>query len=365
MLSRPLTPSDDDIDTPLPSHFNDEYIAHSPPNTDIHTPTPPTSISPFIQLIRFRRILSRIHRTLYTNTASRLLSIEQREVIRHELLSELDEWRASNDRLLQLAPPKPGTEGVLSAFTDRNWYEAIYHNGVLLLYRPSTAFPHQSLQSSVGNEDNLRAMWNASRAVIYNYRMVLRARKLNYSWICLYSIFIAGLSNVYSVGRCAQRRVTDRTSFLPPVVDVVDDVRECSSILTAICERWDDARSSCEIFSRLSNGAIKELLKAQALQSNSMNTIQVAPPISNRPAIASDPAYGTPRMEWSGPDGVVRHMSQAGMDQVACSDQQQQDNVYEFQQLFQDMQTSLYDHGFDGSNEVFFGFDKDWFDQSQ
>ncbi|RMZ83922.1 hypothetical protein DV737_g1500, partial [Chaetothyriales sp. CBS 132003] len=133
----------------------------------------------------------------------------------------------------------------------------------------------------------------------------------------------------------------------------------------AICERWDDARSSCEIFSRLSNGAIKELLKAQGLRNDSLNTIQVAPSVSNQGVIPLDPVYETPRSEWNGSDGVLRGLSRASVEQVACSDHQQQENAYEFQQLFQDMQTSLYDQSFDGSNEVFFGFDKDWFDQTQ
>lgn len=301
---------------------------------------------------------------LYTSTNTRLLSAEQREAIRQELLSELDDWRASNERLLKLSP-KSSLDGVLSAFTDRNWYEALYHNAVLLLYRPSTAFPHQSLQSSVANEDNLKAMWDASRATIHNYKHVLGARKLNYSWICLYSIFIAGLSNVYSVGRCAQRRATDRTSFLPPVVDVVDDVRECSNILTAICERWDDARSSCEIFSRLSNGAIRELLKAQASQDDAPNTTQTAPAVIGQPLMSADPGYGTQMPEWSGAGSHSRRPGTAGgLDPMANTVPPQSDNIHDFQQLFQDVQTSFYDHGFDGSNEVFFGFDKDWFDQA-
>lgn len=363
MLSRPLTPSDDDIDTPLPSHFNDEYMAHSPPNTDAHTTPAPTSISPFLQMIRLRRSLSRIHRTFYTNMATRLLSLEQKEAIRRDLLNELNEWRASNDRLLRVAP-KSDCEGVLSAFTDRSWYEALYHNAVLLLYRPSTAFPHQSLESSTRNDDILRTMWNSSRATIYNYREVLRARKLNYSWICLYSIFIAGLSNVYSVGRCAQRRVTDRASFLPSVIDVIDDVRECSNILTAICERWDDARSSCEIFSRLSNGAIKELLKAQALPSSSLNTVPITAGVGNSTVPTSNLAYEAPAMDWSSSDNVLQDLSHPSAEQRPRQDQHQYDNIQEFQQLFQDVQTNSYEYGFNGSNEVFFGFDKDWFDQA-
>lgn len=365
MLSRPLTPSDDDIDTPLPSHFDDECMSHSPPNPNTHVSSACISISPFLQMIRLRRSLSRIHRTLYTNMATRLLPLEQRESIRHELLHELDEWRASNDRFLRSAP-KPDCEGVLSAFTDRSWYEALYHNAVLLLYRPSTAFPHQSLQNTIGNGDILKSMWNSSRATIHNYRDVLRARKLNYSWICLYSIFIAGLSNVYSVGRCAQRRVEDHKSFLPSVIDVIDDVRECSNILTAICERWDDARSSCEIFSRLSNGAIKELLKAQALQGDAPNTVYVAPSIGGHTGHSSDPPpYGGPAMDWSCSGSTVPRRNESSTDYMVRSDQQQYDNIQEFQQLFQDVQTNSHDYGFNGSNEVFFGFDKDWFDQAQ
>ncbi|KAH8893051.1 hypothetical protein GQ53DRAFT_822538 [Thozetella sp. PMI_491] len=313
-------------------------------------------------MIRLRRILSRIHRTLYANTTTRLLPLEQRQAIRNELLSELEEWRASTSRL-QLAP-RSDSEGVLSAFTDPAWYQAICHNAVLLLYRPSTAFPHQSQQHSEGGEDILRAMWHASRATISSYREVLRARKLNYSWICLYSIFIAGLSNVHSVGRCAQRRATDRNSFLPSVTDVVDDIRDCSNILTAICERWDDARSSCEIFSRLSNGAIKELLKAHSLQNSSSNTNHVVLAGGNPASRSSDQTDEAPAVEWGNSLGAMRNLGQVD-HQFTGADQQPQDNMDEFQQLFQDVQTSLYEDGVDGSNEVFFGFDKDWFDQGQ
>jgi hypothetical protein len=321
-------------------------------------------LSPFLQLINIRRILASIHRSFYTSIPARSLSLQEKLNIRRNLMNELEEWKRNIPNLGLSSSQE--TAPILSSFSYQSWYEALYHSAVLLMFRPSGTFPHEGPQIVNGDEDILRITWESSRAVIRKYKEVLQARRLNYSWICLYTIFMAGLANVYSVGRSAQRWKLDQRSFLPDCAEVMTDVQDCSNILTAICERWDDARSSCEIFSRLSSSAFKELLKVYCPNGSTGNRAfnqqpsyldhPMRPHVDNSPthchAVGDLPPGAYPQRERD--LQLASPVTAIDRDETLCEN-------LDFQNFFQGMQSSLAGSYYDGPNEVVMGLDRSWF----
>ncbi len=401
-LGRTLTLSDDDIDTPLPSPLDDDELENQSTSTDTSAVDANERISPFLRLIYVRRLLAKSHRLLHTNVAMRSLQAPEKRAIRQNLLCELQDWRQRTANAMPCSNDESSL--AISAFHCASWWEAVYHNAVLVLFRPpaTTTLMGNAADSQPmvqDSEDVLKIMWETSRKLISNYREVLQARRLNYSWICLYTIFMAGLTNVYSVGQWARRRKLDPESFLPPCSDVMTDIKNCSNILTAICERWDDARQSCEIFSRLSDSAFKELLRAHlasaACAAQSVQQQQQQQQSANAAASAHHHHHGgggagaTGLLAGGGGGGgssVITHTElhsvnnslpalhqDARMDDLGYGFQDRNgngnaqsnsmfDDLDGFQHTFQDMQNALYGGVYDGSSEIMTGLARNWFD---
>jgi hypothetical protein len=233
----------------------------------------------------------------------------------------------------------------------------------------------EGLESDEDMDDVLQIIWNSSRQVLSHYFDLLRDRHLNYSWVCLYTIFMAGLANMYGVGCCSQRRKRGIIAFLPTALDVISDVRDCSNIITAICERWDDARGSCDIFNKLSMSALKELLALEFHQKHPSGIgMKAASRNIHIPAQSNIVIDGVSQ-------GLQRttnspHLpsqqdspSQVFPDPVMPLDQYSGDSfvnfdpIIDFQQIFQEMQTSINTRGSVQENEVMLGFSQEWFER--
>jgi hypothetical protein len=168
---------------------------------------------------------------------------------------------------------------------------------------------------------------------------------------------MAGLANVYAVGRSAQKRKLDYVSFLPDWIEVMTDIQDCSNILTAICERWDDARSSCEIFSRLSTSAFKELMKVATHSQEADALLLQQSPFTNSNMQSTVDA----NMHYSS-NAQVSQPGLVGQMQTFSPRRVQDENMVGFQDLFQDMQSILQGRAYSGPNEVMMGLDRDWFE---
>lgn len=347
----------------LPSTAEDEALDQDMPLSSSHT------TSPFVMHILLRKIQSKIHRSMYTSHSIQALPIHERQAIRREIFNELQLWQR-NISLLPL-PPKDNLSAITSSYMHPSWYQALYHSGCLLLFRPSATFPAtEGLESYEDMDDVPQMIWNSSRLVLSHYYELLRDRHLNYSWVCLYTIFMAGLANTYSVGCCAQRRKRGIMAFLPSYFDVVSDIRDCSNILTAICERWDDARGSCDIFNRLSMSALKELVESSfhpkiertvpVSSNNQTNAEHTLVPFENngggvRESTTQNGRRLTPQtLPSPGFPDTSMHLDQSFSAF---------DPIVDFQQIFQEMQDTINTSGDVQTNEVMLGFSQEWFER--
>lgn len=153
----------------------------------------------------------------------------------------------------------------------------LYYNALLMLYRPSPGLSSASSRDSAV----LQTIFVAAKKAITLYAHLHRSRRINYTWITLHSVFMAGLSLVYAVGRHFRSHKRSASngngngsgagggggvtlSILerdPTIIDIVNDSRACSNVLVAISERWNVSKSCHDVFNRLSDAIIADAVE--------------------------------------------------------------------------------------------------------
>ncbi|KAI2344784.1 hypothetical protein LOY92_005808 [Ophidiomyces ophidiicola] len=266
-LGRPFAIRLEDIDVALPDSQFDLDI--TPPGASFY-PLTGESFSRttlFNHIVRYRILCGKILASLHTGSRfqPRLEDTSALEV-RDGLVSELKAWRHDTASLslpaVDLSSAIPGDR---SSFRAHEWYEILYHNAILMLYRPSPALSASSTQVPVA----MQTIFMAARQSIILYAHLHRSRRINYTWIALHAVFMAGLSYVYAVGRHfrAKRRLAsggNTTTMLdedPSIIEIVNETRACSNVLVAVSERWSASRNTHEVFHRLSDAVLADAIE--------------------------------------------------------------------------------------------------------
>jgi hypothetical protein len=188
----------------------------------------------------------------------------------------MDAWKADTARLCLV--PITGSDEHVSSYLTQEWYDAVYNNAILLLYRPSPYLPHPGIISEPMNEQpDLVMLLSAAKASIESYNKVHRNRRLNYSWITLHGIFIAGLAFVYSVSSISRDRTMHHA--LPSVISIMEICRQCSNLLVALAERWNSTRQTCDLFDRMSTAMIRDALNATCSVEGRSRSSVLGPPL--------------------------------------------------------------------------------------
>ncbi|KAE8152881.1 hypothetical protein BDV25DRAFT_127638 [Aspergillus avenaceus] len=169
-LARPLGIADEDISVSLPREFNDDW-----------TEAPGTSVMTIpVQVVRLRRIFSRIYRYLYNNqpppppadVSLTLLHFRQ----------ELDDWR----RNAPVYPP--------ALLYSTSYYDYLYATTLLLMHRPSPRNPTPDATSIVSCGD-------ASIQVIRSYWDSYSVGKLKWIWLTLSQVYFAGITILWCLNQ--------------------------------------------------------------------------------------------------------------------------------------------------------------------
>ncbi|OQD99735.1 hypothetical protein PENVUL_c061G05191 [Penicillium vulpinum] len=113
-------------------------------------------------------------------------------IIRYRILCE---WHTKTSTLNLESRASNGAK--VSSFLTVEWYEIIYHNAMLMLYRPSPALPLNSSRASVA----VPIIYDSAKRAIGFYAHLHGLQRINYTWITLHSVFMAGLSFVYAAGQ--------------------------------------------------------------------------------------------------------------------------------------------------------------------
>ena len=368
-LGRPVGLRDEDIDVSLPSVLDHEDMATNGAQQPNYT-------SPFLHVIAIRKLAGKILQSVNCTPQNRNMSDHQRLAIRQSLHDELDAWKTEIPRV-NLNSPKPDMRPS-SSFLWAAWYEIPYHNALLLLYRPSPLFPTTSAPTD-GRSGEWRAaldqIFNSSKSVIHLYADLHRTRRLNYSWITLHAVFMAGLAYVYCISRMIKEgfRAGGGVPVCMDYTCIIADTRACSNVLVAINERWGAARGSCEIFERLSTALIQDAVKVR-LKINQIQHSTTAQTYNS--GIMGGLAHSMNPHDASTQVGDPGHVPRSFMPNTSSTrrpnvqnsppENHQLSAAVGFRQFYQDLQggplgSLQYDYEMVPS-EVITGFSHDWFE---
>ncbi|KAI1610528.1 putative fungal-specific transcription factor [Exophiala viscosa] len=339
-LGRPLAIHLEDCDTELPRA--EANIVLSPDNS--LSPTEPIGSPPwqlrtaiFVHIVRYRLLCGKILSSLHNVIKSRMTASFDYENVRRQLTEELEGWRSD---ILSLPLGALPTESDRSSFRSREWYDLLYQNGILMLYRPSPSLHEVSL-----NNDTLQRIFDAAQKSISIYAYLHKSRRINYSCITLHAVFIAGLSYIYAVRSHFQNRrrqmrgSMDQQPLLaclatdPSINQIVNTTRDCSNVLVAVSERWSTARNAHQVFGRLSDALLTDVIEFQT-QSRSPYTAMTPQQQYAAPMAPTMPTMNgmttTPTMQQSFPSVASSH-----------------DLDFSYQECFDDLQNlyTSYDFG--------------------
>ncbi|KAL4722120.1 hypothetical protein ACLX1H_010891 [Fusarium chlamydosporum] len=275
-LGRPLALQLEDIDVDLPpSSTSDQLPEDSSPlsSAPYGTPQYRAATSVFVHIVRYRLICGKIINALHRSAKHVSFASISYEEMRTALARELQEWHTETANLpLVKSDATAASPASGSSFRCEEWYRLLYHNGMLMLFRPSPCLNDASLNSLA-----LQNIYDSAREAITLYASLHRSRKMNYSWITMHSVFLAGLSYIFALRHHFQavqlptaESQRARLHTTPTINQVVNDTRACSKVLVAVSERWDLARNCSDLFDRLSDAVVADVVEASTPSNHGM-----------------------------------------------------------------------------------------------
>ena len=259
ILGRPLAIRDEDIDALLPS---DDDVSFNHPSALTMVGIPRTAV--FKSIINYRLLCGKVLTTLHRRRAPSMSTTEAL-TLRSGLAQELEDWRLHLEEL-NLPDDSATNISERSCFFSPVWFRVLYANAKLSIWRPCPLLADLS-----HDQDSLQNIYDSSIQAIIAYSALHKSRKINYSWIALQSIFMAGLSFLYSVSRHFRGKSNHHSTTAccllredPRAIDISQTSRACSNVMVAVAERWNALRHCHEVFDRLSDAVLSDALEMQS-----------------------------------------------------------------------------------------------------
>lgn len=125
-----------------------------------------------------------------------------------------------------------------SVFALQAFWDSMYNNARLLLYRPYSTTEHQSAEV-------LSVVYEASCGLIENIKVLQSAGKCESLWKTVHQLFMAGVGVLYALWQSNMKR-DHRSSLEHTIV-----LQSCCSTLTAMAETFPPASSYRDVFNSL------------------------------------------------------------------------------------------------------------------
>lgn len=272
ILGRPLAIRGADIDASLPREATAALLLRNLPQAITEQILTKSRIAIFVHITKYRMLCGDIIDTLHARSHTSWSDVEIREK-RDHFTTSLDHWR--EDAMSVSSSLESQGISHSSCFTSPTWYKMIYHNAMLMLYRPSPTLDISRDAVAV------QTIFSSAKDSISSYASLHRTGILNHSWLTLQALFMAGLSYVYAVTmHCqvrhryhghAQGRLLCKD---PSMLEVINDTRTCSNVLVAVSERWKSLQRCVDVFNRLSDAILSDVIK---FASNSTQSLGPGP----------------------------------------------------------------------------------------
>lgn len=223
-LGRPLSLRDEGFDVPFPNNVNEDEIQIVAVSPDTRRMT---TMTPSIRLFELMQILSEIKLHLYRvrQGQDRFPWPDNLDDFRQKTLQRLLAWRSE----IPGCTTRPAVRSIL---------DLRFHQAVLLLFRPSPAFPQCSGEA-------LDLCVNSAKDTLKILDAQQRFGRLAYSFLHVHDTFLSGLTLLFGLLVLPPDSIP-ATRFAP-------SVRSCSSVLAALGDVWVEARKARTVFERLAD----------------------------------------------------------------------------------------------------------------
>ncbi|KAJ5100515.1 transcriptional activator protein acu-15 [Penicillium angulare] len=242
MLGRPISLPDEEVDVEYPDII-DDWSSTEGALASLTKPT--VAMSMAVHGFRYRRLLGRIHTSLYSKRALADVTGNSAAVSIELLRTELETWKASTPSLVPLSGQ------ALSFFTTKDGFDTDYYYAILLLYR---------VQIIKSNEASRSAFFNCLQAaenILHAYRDQFIGRPTCYTWVALYEIILAGLTYLHCIWTSPDIRQTTRPDQVSSVCT------DCTVVLVVMAEKWAAAAPYRDIFEALANRTMTMITDAR------------------------------------------------------------------------------------------------------
>ncbi|KIW62142.1 hypothetical protein PV04_10343 [Phialophora macrospora] len=156
-----------------------------------------------------------------------------------DIQPRLQEWQATI--------PEPAKAQPLSIFASQSYWDVVYNNAILLLYRPQAGSMYQSAEE-------LSIIYEAAAKVIAGLKVLQREGRVEMLWKSVHHLFMAGLGVVYALWQ--SKDIRDKN----PVSKSISILQSCASTLSAMSETFRGATGCRDAFNSLSSATINWLV---------------------------------------------------------------------------------------------------------
>lgn len=196
---------------------------------------PPTTVSAAIHTIRMRRLMARIQAVMYPQTG-REMPVDPS--FTNGFKHELDEWLAAAPEQL------PANRANKNAFGGPEWWQIMYQQSILTLYRQQLVQPVQN--STMVPSVHLTCA-HAGQVICSCYRQLYMTQRLNDTWGALHVLFLGGLTFLHCLWTSPEVRATYRLD------KVSATCTSCIMVLAVMAERWVAVKPYRDVFDMLSS----------------------------------------------------------------------------------------------------------------
>ncbi|KAK9476618.1 fungal-specific transcription factor domain-containing protein [Lipomyces japonicus] len=270
-LGRPFGIPDNFIKVPFPCDLDDVFITFegiaTPPDS-----TPPSYKQVAVHIFQIRRLQSEIQTILY----------ERAELPRR--FSSLREWQTNMSiRLEEWHRSCPKSSKDMNCNFNLSFLDINFHQTRLLLHGICPAIPRPSIEAFFIIAD-------ASEKVIRAYQQLHGEKNINYTWMAVHTLFMAGTSYLYCLYHSKEVRSLTR-------MDAIDfHTMACIHVLTAMVDKCDAAAACRDTFELLTAAILRMCYNEKVASGEIVSTSQdlkskssqmTTPPV---PPLVSPPA---------------------------------------------------------------------------
>ena len=239
-LGRPFGILDESTHVPLPNPWTSrQSLNRKPYEFDIHNQRAHN------HLFSMSKLESEIRHVLHSQTWDPKIAYPKPNYSTWvpDIETRLQEWYSTL--------PEPSKAHPSSIFAYQAYWDVIYNNSLLLLYRPHSVVQHASTEA-------LFVSFEACCKLIASIKILQRDGKIDILWRIVHHLFMAGLGVIYCLWYSKEIR------DLKPVGSSISTLQSCASTLSALSENFPRAAGCRDTFDTLSSATVDWLLTNNA-----------------------------------------------------------------------------------------------------